>query len=64
MGFEPTTYGLQNRCSNQLSYFGILAKLVMEPTACPSVVQPLDEGGSYFGILDHYSYAALGYTKA
>jgi len=41
-----------------------LAKLVMEPTACPSVVQPLDEGGSYFGILDHYSYAALGYTKA
>jgi hypothetical protein len=23
VGFEPTTYGLQNRCSNQLSYIGV-----------------------------------------
>ena len=27
VGFEPTTYGLQNRCSNQLSYIGSAAKI-------------------------------------
>ena len=53
VGFEPTTYGLQNRCSNQLSYIGLKSLVGREgfepPKAKPAGLQPapFDHFGTY-----------------
>ena len=36
VGFEPTTYCLQNSCSNQLSYIRLLSKLYQEEVGAAS----------------------------
>ena len=50
VGFEPTTYSLQNCCSNQLSYIGMVGREGFEPPkALPADLQsaPFDRFGTY-----------------